>query len=44
MNPSRGAPTWLLPVILLCIAESAIVGVYGHRIGWRSLIEKTADQ
>jgi hypothetical protein len=33
-------PTWLLPVILLCIAESAIVGVYGHRIGWRSLIEK----
>jgi hypothetical protein len=33
-------PTWLLPLVLLCIAESAIVGVYGHRVGWRSLIEK----
>jgi hypothetical protein len=33
-------PTWLLPLVLLCIAESAIVGVYGRRVGWRSLIEK----
>jgi hypothetical protein len=33
-------PTWLVPIILLCIVESCIVGVYGHRIGWRGLIEK----
>jgi Yip1 domain len=33
-------PTWIVPIILLCILESCIVGAYGHRIGWRSLIEK----
>jgi hypothetical protein len=33
-------PTWVLPVILLCIAALCIVGVYGHRAGWRGLIEK----
>jgi hypothetical protein len=33
-------PTWLLPIVLLCIVESAIVGVYGHRVGWRSMLEK----
>jgi hypothetical protein len=33
-------PTWLLPIILLCIVETCIVGVYGRRVGWRSLIEK----
>ena len=33
-------PTWLVPIILLCIVEACIVGVYGHRIGWRGLIEK----
>jgi hypothetical protein len=33
-------PTWLVPIILLCIVESCIVGAYGHRIGWRGLIEK----
>lgn len=33
-------PSWLLPIILLCIVECCIVGVYGHRVGWRSLIEK----
>jgi Yip1 domain len=33
-------PTWLVPIILLCIVEVLIVGVYGRRIGWRGLIEK----
>jgi hypothetical protein len=33
-------PTWLVPVIILCLVEIAIVGVYGQRAGWRSLIEK----
>jgi len=33
-------PTWILPIVLLCIVESGIVGVYGHRVGWRDLIEK----
>jgi Yip1 domain len=33
-------PTWLLPVLLLCIVELCVVAVYGHRAGWRGLIEK----
>jgi Yip1 domain len=33
-------PTWIVPVILLCIVGTLVVGVYGHRAGWRGLIEK----
>jgi hypothetical protein len=33
-------PSWLLPIVLLCIVAASIVGVYGHRVGWRGLIEK----
>jgi hypothetical protein len=33
-------PTWLLPVLLLCVVELCVVAVYGHRAGWRGLIEK----
>jgi hypothetical protein len=33
-------PTWVLPVILLCIAQIGLVAVYGHSAGWRGLIEK----
>jgi hypothetical protein len=33
-------PTWILPILLLCIVASGVVGVYGQRVGWRSLIEK----
>lgn len=33
-------PTWLLPVLLLCVVELAVVAVYGHRAGWRGLVER----
>ncbi len=33
-------PTWLLPVILLCLAQMAVVAVYGQRVGWRGMLEK----
>jgi hypothetical protein len=33
-------PTWLIPVILLCLAECVVVGVYGLRVGWRGMLEK----
>jgi hypothetical protein len=33
-------PTWLLPVLLLCIVELGLLVVYGQRAGWRGLIEK----
>jgi Yip1 domain len=35
-------PTWVPPVLLLSIVELCIFGVYGHRVGWRGLIEKQA--
>ncbi len=33
-------PDWIVPVILLCIAECAVVGVYGQHVGWRTMLEK----
>jgi hypothetical protein len=33
-------PTWILPVIILCIVELCIIGVFSRRVGWRDLIEK----
>ena len=33
-------PTWLAPVILLCLVQCAVVAIYGQRVGWRSLLEK----
>jgi len=33
-------PTWLVPVLLLCLVELCVVAVYGHRAGWRGMIEK----
>jgi len=33
-------PTWLVPIILLCLVQCAVVGIYGQRVGWRSLLEK----
>ena len=33
-------PTWLVPIILLCAVQCAVIGIYGQRVGWRSLLEK----
>lgn len=33
-------PTWLVPILVLCVAELLLVGIYGHRAGWRGMIEK----
>lgn len=33
-------PTWILPIVILCIVELGIVGVFSRRVGWRDLIEK----
>ena len=33
-------PTWLVPVILLCLAQMVVVAVYGQRVGWRGMLEK----
>jgi hypothetical protein len=36
-------PTWLLPLILGCIAFIGVVAVFGYRGGWRSFLEKQDD-
>jgi Yip1 domain len=33
-------PTWIVPIIVLCLAECVVVGVYGQHVGWRSMLEK----
>jgi hypothetical protein len=33
-------PTWIVPLILICLMQIAVVSVFSHRVGWRSMIEK----
>lgn len=33
-------PTWLAPIILLSLLSLGIVGLFGHRVGWRGFFEK----
>jgi hypothetical protein len=33
-------PTWLLPVLLICVLALGVVGIFTHRGGWPSFFEK----
>ncbi|HXX43987.1 MAG TPA: YIP1 family protein [Candidatus Acidoferrales bacterium] len=33
-------PTWLAPVVLLCLVFFGVVGIFGHRGGWPSYFQK----
>jgi hypothetical protein len=33
-------PTWLAPLILLSLFSLGLVGLFGHRVGWRGFFEK----
>jgi Yip1 domain len=33
-------PTWLVPVLVLCVLFLGVVGIFGHRGGWPSYFEK----
>jgi len=33
-------PTWLAPLLTLCIILIATVAIYGHRVGWLGMMEK----
>jgi hypothetical protein len=35
-------PTWLLPMLLVTLISLSIIGLFGHRVGWRSFFEKQA--
>jgi hypothetical protein len=33
-------PTWILPLILLCVVSVTVVFVFGQRVGWRGFMER----
>jgi hypothetical protein len=33
-------PTWLAPIVLLSLVSLGLVGLFGHRVGWRGFFEK----
>lgn len=33
-------PTWLLPMLLVSLISLGIIGLFGHRVGWRAFFEK----
>lgn len=33
-------PTWIAPVVVVCVLSIAVVALFGQRVGWRSTIEK----
>lgn len=37
-------PSWLAPIILICLVNLAITAIFGQRVGWRSFMEKKLDE
>lgn len=33
-------PSWIVPIVLLCLLSLAITYLFGQRVGWRSFMEK----
>jgi len=33
-------PTWFAPILVLTILSLLVIGLFGHRVGWRSFFEK----
>ena len=33
-------PTWIAPIVLICLISIAITGIFGQRAGWRGFMEK----
>jgi len=38
------SPSWLMPMIVICILSVVIVFIYGQRAGWRNFMEKQFAQ
>ncbi len=36
-------PTWLAPVVLLTLLSVGVIGLFGHRIGWRPFFSKQLE-
>jgi hypothetical protein len=33
-------PTWILPLILICIVSSVVIFIFSQRVGWRAFMER----
>ena len=33
-------PTWFLPLLIVSLISLGIIGLFGHRVGWRAFLEK----
>lgn len=33
-------PTWIAPIVLICLISIAITAIFGQRVGWRSFMQK----
>jgi len=33
-------PTWFTPIVVLTVLSLIVIGLFGHRVGWRSFFEK----
>lgn len=33
-------PTWILPLISICLVSLAVIYLFGHRVGWRGFMER----
>ena len=36
-------PTWIVPVLLICVLSLVVVALFGHRGGWRPFFEKQLE-
>ncbi|MFZ0036011.1 MAG: YIP1 family protein [Candidatus Acidiferrales bacterium] len=37
-------PTWIAPLILLCVIALAVIALFGQRVGWRGFMERQFDK
>lgn len=37
-------PSWLAPLILLCVVQIGVTAIFSRRVGWHSLIERQMQQ
>ena len=36
-------PTWILPVVLLCLVSCGVTATFGARVGWRAFMQKQLE-
>ena len=37
-------PSWVVPLVFLCVMAIAVIAVFGQRVGWRGFMERQFDK